>query len=262
MIGSSMIEFRPRFIAQFPAHLQAQMLQFAAFVNGLQQSLRESPTLQWPPPTDLREQFDYFVELALQANAAKGTALCSGIVGALNENNFLSVAVLIRAFFEQVLLIREYWTEQLLPVISKCASAGQVGPGELQDLIAKLHSSVRRSRIDWENFLAGKLDSLEDKEQMDNVGLLRAAKAWTTTGKKLGIFTPSELYNVLCDFAHPNFGSALLCFSGDGVRFADAFEPTVGLKAFGVLHPSLASLAMELKQFLAQLELVKFKHAN
>jgi hypothetical protein len=257
-----MIEFNPRFLAQFPPHLKPQLGQFAEFANGLQQSLRESPNLKWPPPTDLREQFDYFVELALQANAAKGVALCGGIVGALNENNFLSVAVLIRALFEQVLLIREYWTEHLLPVISKCANTGQVGPSELQDLIAKLHSSVRRSRIDWENFLAGKLDSLEDKEQMDNVGLLKAAKAWTTTGKKLGVFTPSELYNVLCDFAHPNFGSALLCFSSDGLRFAEAFEPAVGLKAFGILYPSLASLAMELKQSLTQLERVKFKSAN
>ena len=97
-----MTEFNPRFIAQFPAHLQPQLLQFATFVNGLQESLQGSPELRWPPPTDLREQFDYFVELALQANAAKGVSLCSGIVEALNENNFLSFAVLMRAFFEQV----------------------------------------------------------------------------------------------------------------------------------------------------------------
>ena len=258
MIMPSMTEFNPKFIAQFPPQLQPQLLQFAAFVNGLQESLRESPELRWPPPTDLWEQFDYFVELVLQANAAKGISLCSGIVGALNENNYLSVAVLMRAFFEQVLLIREYWADHWLPVLSKCASAGRVEPSELQELIGKLHSSVRRSKINFENFLSGKFAALEDKDQMDDVTLLKAARAWTAAGKKLGMFTPSGLYNLLCDFAHPNFGSAVLCLSTDEIRFAGAIEPTTGLKAFAILYPSLSALAMELKQHLVQLEQVKF----
>jgi hypothetical protein len=253
-----MTEFNRRFIEQFPQGLQPQLLQFASFVNGLQQRAEEAPILQWPPPTEMREQFDYFVELTWQANAAKAIALCSGIVQALNDNNLLSVAVLMRAFFEQVLLMRQYWTESWLPVITKCASIGQVYPSDLQELNEKLHRSIRRSKIDWESFFHGDFDSINAENQMDDVGLLKAAKSWTAAGEKIGMLTPAALYCVLCDFAHPNFGSALLCLSNESLRFGIATQPSMGLRAFGILFPSLASLTMELQKSLNQLLEVKF----
>jgi len=256
-----MTEFNREFIEQFPQGLQPELLQFASFVNELQQRVEEAPQLQWSPPTEIREQFDYFVELAWQANAAKGTALCSGIVQALNDNNLLSFAVLMRAFFEQVLLMRQYWTESWLPVITKCASTGQVYPSDLQELNAKLHRSIRRSKVDWESLFRGDFDSINAKDQMDDVSLLKAAKSWTATGEKIGMLAPAALYCVLCDFAHPNFGSALLCLSNEDLRFGTATQPSTGLRAFGILFPSLVSLTMELQKSLGQLLKAKFTPA-
>lgn len=44
----------------------------------------------------------------------------------------------------------------------------------------------------------------------DQVRLKGAAEAWRDTGERLGTFDPVAPYSVLCDIAHPNFGSALI----------------------------------------------------
>jgi len=232
---------------------------FTAWVDGLEQSASSAPALKWPPPDYPPKAFDYFVEIVLQTNTAKGLDLCKGIVRSLNDANYLCFAVLLRAFFEQVLLIHEYWTDLWLPKIVECSRKGQIQVEDFRGLISELHMSVRRSQIDWESFLSGRFESVKDEDGTDKVRLNKAAAKWTAAGKKLGALSPSALYSVLCDFGHPNFGSALLCVPNQDFGFSKAPGLPVGGKVFAILYPSLAALCNELKKALIDLEMMKFK---
>jgi hypothetical protein len=206
----------------------------------------------------LDEAFDHYVELVCQANETKGLNLCLGIIQSLNEANFLCFAVTFRAFYEQVLLLRQYMRSQLFPAMSKSVKKGQVGFEEISDLISELHNLQRRSRVDWENLLKGNFKDINLRDAMDQVGLKRAADAWHDSGERLGALDPVGLYSVLCDLAHPNFGSALICMRNDSFGFAINSFHSVGIMVFGFLYPSLAAVAMEFQKLqngLLQLKL-------
>jgi hypothetical protein len=175
----------------------------------------------------------------------------------LNEANFLCFAVTFRAFYEQVLVLREYTHRRLLPVVQTRQKKGQVESGEMSALVSELHSLLRRSRVDWENFLTGKFQDMDAQDTMDQVRLKAAAKARCDTGGRLGAFHPVGLYNVLCDLAHPNFGSALICMESDRFGFATSSFRSVGIRIFGFLYPSLAAVAMEFQKLQNALLLLK-----
>lgn len=125
----------------------------------------------------------------------------------------------------------------------------------------EFHSSLSRSKVDWENLLINRrLDSISDTQGMDGIALNKAVESWTRTGEKVGVFTPSALYRILCDFAHPNFGSTLLSlsFSTNSAKAGTISEPSTGLRLFAMLYPSLAALAMKLQEFLNTLQDIKF----
>lgn len=252
-----MVQFAAQFLGQFPEHLQAQLRQFTSLVEVRQGALSRAPRMDWPPPTALDQLFDHHVELVWQANETKGLSFCLGIIQSLNEANFLCFAVTFRAFYEQVLLLREYMHTRLLPVVKTCQKKGQVEFGEMSTLVSELHSLLRRSRIDWENFLMGKFQDMNAQDTMDQVGLKNAAKAWHDTGGQLGALEPVGLYTVLCDLAHPNFGSALICMQSDNFGFATNSFRSVGIRVFGFLYPSLAAVAMEFQKLQNALLLLK-----
>lgn len=242
-----MVQFAAQFLGQFPEHLQAQLRQFTLLVDARQTALSRAPRMDWPPPTPLVEAFGYHIELVWQANETKGLSFCLGIIQSLNEANFLCFAVTFRAFYEQVLLLRQYMHTRLVPVVRTCLTKGQVEFGEMTTLISELHSLQRRSGVDWENFLMGKFKNMK-LDTMDQVKLKRAAEAWHNTGEQLGALDPLALYSVLCDLAHPNFGSALICMQSDSFGFATNPFRSVGIRVFRVLYPSLAAVAMEFQK--------------
>jgi hypothetical protein len=252
-----MVQFAKQFLGQFPEHLQAQLQQFTSLIDARQKALSRAPQMGWPPPTALDRAFDHHVELVWQANETKGLSFCLGIIQSLNEANFLCFAVTFRAFYEQVLLLRQYMHTRLLPVVGTCLKKGQVEFGEMSALISELHSLLRRSRVDWENFLMGQFQNMNAKDAMDQVGLKNAAKAWHDTGEQLGALDPVALYSVLCDLAHPNFGSVLICMQSDSFGFATNSFRSVGIRIFGFLYPSLAAVAMEFQKMQNALLLLK-----
>lgn len=252
-----MVQFAAQFLGQFPEHLQPQLQQFISLVDVRQKALSRAPRMDWPPPAALEKAFDYQVELVWQANETKGLSFCVGIIHSLNEANFLCFAVAFRAFYEQVLLHRQYMYTRLIPIVRTCQKKGQVESGEMRTLISELHSLLRRSRVDWENFLMGKFQDMSSHETMDQVRLKNAAKAWRDTGEQLGALDPVALYSVLCDLAHPNFGSALICMQNDGFGFTTNSLRSVGIKVFGFLYPSLAAVAMEFQKLQNALLLLK-----
>jgi hypothetical protein len=254
-----MVRFRDKFLEQFPSLLRSQLQSFASFINGWETLLERAPDTPWPPPEPLLDAFDYHVEILWQANGVKAVNLCSGIVQSLNESNFLCFAVLFRAFFEQTLLVRQYFSSRLLPTINSCSKKGLVQTDELSFLIKELHMSVRRSKLDWDKLLKGSLDGpVKDTEVFDKVGLIPAAKQWEKDGAKLGAFTPTGLYAVLCDVAHPNFGSSLMCMKLDGFGFARPRQSSTGAKIFGLLYPSLGAVATEFQKIQNELLSLKF----
>lgn len=204
--------------------------------------------------------FDYYVELVWQANAVKCVSLCRGIVQNLNELNFLSFAVLFRALFENVLLARQYFSTRLMPIIDACAKEGQVRADQLANLIKELDTSVRRSKVDWDKILAGTLDGIAEQDEMvwDKVSLKKAAEEWDKAGSYLGALTPTTLYAVLCDLAHPNLGSVLVCMRQDQFTFASPGQNSVGIGIFGVLFTSLAAITMEFQRIQSGLLFLKF----
>jgi hypothetical protein len=121
-----MIRFRSEFLSRFPPKQRSELNQFTSFVSGVEEALRKSPELHWRAPSDPRAMFDYYVELIWQANGVRCASLCCGIVQNLNELNFLSFAVLLRALFENVLLARQYFHSRLLPIVDACAKQGRV----------------------------------------------------------------------------------------------------------------------------------------
>lgn len=252
-----MTQFAAQFLGQFPDHLQADLKKFTSLVDVRQKALSRAPRMDWPPPTPLDEAFDHHVELVWQANETKGLSLCVGIIQSLNEANFLCFAVTFRAFYEQVLLLRQYMYTKLLPVVTTCQKKGQVESEEMRTLISELHSLLKRSRVDWKNFLTGQFQNMTAHDAMDQVGLKNAAKAWRDTGEQLGALDPIALYGVLCDLAHPNFGSALICMQSDGFGFTTNSFRSVGIKVFGFLYPSLAAVAMEFQKLQKALLLLK-----
>jgi len=238
------VQFAQDFLDHFPPNLQAQLRQFAAFADEWEERLRKAPQVQWPAPRSLPDQFDHYLEFVWQTNAAKAVSLCRGIIQSLSERNFLSFAVLFRAFFEQVLLVRGY-AARLVSVVEEDIPKGQVESGKVARLIEELYRSVRRSRVDWEKFLKGEFRDISGENAMDEVRLKAAARAWQKTGAKLGVLEPMKLYDVLCDLGHPNFGSALVCMRSDDFGFVTNSSPSVGLTIFGFLYPSLAAVATE-----------------
>ena len=242
-----MIRFRSEFLSRFPSKQRGELNQFTSFVSALEEALRKAPELQWPPPSDPRAMFDYYVELIWQANLVRCANLCRGIVQSLNELNFLCFAVLFRALFENVLLARQYFSTRLLPVVDACAKQGQVRLDELMTLTRELDTSVRRSKVDWDKILVGSLDSITDQSEpvWDKLSLKKAADEWDKAGSRLGALTPTNLYNILCDLAHPNLGSALICMRQDGFGFAKPQHASIGIKVFAMLYPSLAAVTME-----------------
>jgi hypothetical protein len=255
------IRFRPEFVARFPSKQRTDLKKFTSFGSAVEEALRKAPELQWPPPSDTKAMFDYYVELIWQANFVRCANLCRGLVESLNELNFLCFAILFRAFFENVLLARQYFSTRLRPIVDACAKEGQVRFDELNSLIIELDTSVRRSKVDWDKLLAGNFDRIAEQSVAvsDTVGLKKAAKDWDQTGARLGALTPTDLYSVLCDLAHPNLGSALVCMRQVGFGFATPDQSSIGPKIFAFLYPSLAAVVMEFQSIHEKLLSLKFK---
>lgn len=239
-----MVQFGSDFLAQFPPNLQAELRQFTSLIDGWEETLGKAPQVHWPQPRGLPEQFDHYLEFVWQANTAKAVSLCRGIVQSLSDANFLSFAVLFRAFFEQVLLLRAYWA-RLLAVAEPDVAKGRIESAKVGTLIQVLHSSVRRSRVDWEKFVKADFSDTSSKNAMDEVGLKKTAEAWQKAGARFGVLDPMQLYDVLCDLGHPNFGSAIVCMRSDSFGFVTNSFRSVGLRVFGFLYPSLVALATQ-----------------
>ena len=254
-----MITFNREFLDRFPASLQRDLNKFTSAIDALEETLVLAPQIAWPPPSHPHDLFDYAVETAWQSNGAKGIALCKGIIQAINSNNYLSFAVLFRAFFEQVLLLHEYWVSRIMPTVKECANRGNVSSVELQKLTNELSEAVRRTKIEYEEFFNLNPNPLSaDKVSLEQVGLNKAARNWDNAGGKLGNYSISSLYTILCDFAHPNLGSTVLCMS-NGLRFIPNSEGSLGIKVFAQLYPSLAKILQEFADLQNKLLLLKFK---
>jgi hypothetical protein len=74
---------------------------------------------------------------------------------------------------------------------------------------------------------------------------------------RVGAFTPTYLYAVLCDLAHPNLGSALICMKHEELGFAKTPQSSMGARIFGLLYPSLAAIAMEFQNVQNALQSLK-----
>jgi hypothetical protein len=255
-----MIRFRSEFLKRFSSKQRSDLNKFTSFVSALEAALGKSTRLDWPPPSDPRATFDYYIELIWQANAVRCANLCRGIVQNLNELNFLSFAVLFRALFENVLLARQYFHTRLLPIVNACCNQGQVNLEDLRSLVTELDTSVRRSKVDWDKILAGTPDHVADQGEAvwDKVSLKKASEEWDKAGSTLGALTPTTLYAVLCDLAHPNLGSALVCMKQDEFGFATPGHNSIGLSVFAELYPSLGAIITEFQRIQSALLLLKF----
>jgi hypothetical protein len=241
--------------------MQRDLKKFTSAIDALEETLARAPQIAWPPPSHPHDAFDYAVETAWQSNGAKGIALCKGIVQAIDSDNYLCFAVLFRAFFEQVLLLHEYWVSRIIPTVQECASKGDVSSVELEKLTNELSDSVRRTKIEYEEFFKMNSSPMSaDTVALGQVGLNKAAGNWDKAGGKMGNYSASCLYTILCDFAHPNFGSTLLCMSNE-LRFVPNSGRSLGIKVFAQLYPSLAKVLQEFADLQNKLLLSKFKPA-
>jgi hypothetical protein len=254
-----MTTFNREFLDRFPSSLQHDLNKFTSAVDAREEALAGAPQIAWPPPSHPHDAFDHAIEIAWQSNGAKGVALCKGIIQAINCDNYLCFAVLFRAFFEQVLLLHEYWVSRLLPTVQECSKKGNVSSVELKKLANELSDAVRRTKIEYEEFFKMNANPTSaDKVALEQVGLNKAAKNWNNAGGKLGNYSISNLYTILCDFAHPNLGSTVLCMSNE-LRFIPNSGSSFGIKVFAQLYPSLANVLQEFSDLQNKLLLLKFE---
>jgi hypothetical protein len=241
-----MTSFNHEFLDRFPASLQHDLSKFTSAVDALEEALAVAPQIAWPPPSHPHDAFDHAIEIAWQSNGAKGLALCKGIIQTINCDNYLCFAVLFRAFFEQVLLMHEYWFSRILPTVQECSKKGNVSSVELAKLTNELCDVVRRTKIEYEEFFNLNASPISaDKVALGQVGLNKAAKN-----------------TILCDFAHPNLGSSLLCMSNEAIRFIPNSGRSLGIKVFAQLYPSVAKVLQEFADLQNKLLLLKFKPAQ
>jgi hypothetical protein len=226
-------------------------------VNGLDSQALAAPQLSWPPPEDPQEKFNFFLELLWQSNVRRAIAFYRGIVESLNESNVLVFIVVFRALFEQILLLRAYCHDRIYPVMAESTSTGIVTNAQLQQLIGDLYTAVARTKFEWEKVLKGNIEGLAGASNApDGVGLKAAARAWTGP---LGLFTPTQLYDLLCDSAHPNIGGTLLLMRSDTFGWADSPDSSIGARTFAQLCPSLVAVSKEFNKLVDFIRLSKFE---
>jgi hypothetical protein len=258
-----MAQFQSDFLAQFPHKLRSDLQKFPELIEGLADALEKAPRLKWPPPNSLQDGFNHAIELLWSAETSKVVNLGRGMVESLNHANYLAFAVLFRAFFEQVVLFREYLIYRLSPTLASAATHGRVTTEELHKLVQELTLAVRRSKENWEAILAGDFGKLVlgpgSVVAWDKVSLKKHVENWAATQQKLGALDPLRLYDILCDLAHPNFGSSLLVLRLDEFKFSvRQHHGLIGQRIFGILYPSLAAVSMELQKLLNALLVLKF----
>lgn len=254
------VRFRSEFLRRFPPHLRNELQQLLPLVNGLELRAASAPQLTWPPPETPPEKLDFFLEMLWQSNVRRAVALYRGIVESLNESNFLVFAVLFRALFEQVVLLRAYWHHRISPVMAESAKEGVVTTAQLRQLITELHTAVARTKVEWAEILKGNIGQTAGAATpSDTVRLKAAAKAWTDEVGRLGMFTPLQLYDLLCDAAHPNFGGTILMMKDHAFGWANTSDSSIGARTFGLLYPSLAAVSNDFQRLLNLILLSKFE---
>jgi hypothetical protein len=159
--------------------------------------------------------------------------------------------------------MHEYWFSRILPTVQECSKKGNVSSVELAKLTNELCDVVRRTKIEYEEFFNLNASPISaDKVALGQVGLNKAAKNWDIAGGKLGNSGILSLYTILCDFAHPNLGSSLLCMSNEAIRFIPNSGRSLGIKVFAQLYPSVAKVLQEFADLQNKLLLLKFKPAQ
>ena len=205
------------------AHLKDQLQQSTRHLVNLAEGL-EFP---WNPNlSDPRQLHNMYARNLITCYVSRFVDLSSGILHAIEAENYLTYALCGRALIETTAILRYYLTEKYRPLLDK----PELGAIEMQHLIETDDQHLRGARFDWESFLYGNYSKLKGNaiskleagtrknKHRRRDGALPQQVSIGSCVKSWGRETPEVLvaYDLFCDLVHPNVGSTFLVASTDG----------------------------------------------
>ena len=176
---------------------------------------------------DLRYLHNMYTKSLVTCYASKFSELTSGLLGAVEQGNYLVYALCGRSLLETTAVLRYYVTRKYKPLLDK----GFLTEAEIRQLVDSDDRHLRGTRFDWESYLSQNyaklrsevVDHLKSKKSKSKdkahaeateliikpqVNVLTCIEHWAHEMPEVFI-----AYNLFCDLVHPNIGSTLLVAS-------------------------------------------------
>lgn len=208
-----------------------------AIISALEQNSRLTSLL------DLAERgvplFNSYVAFAIAVYMAKFRQLYESIAESLNYSHYLIYAQSARSILENTATVRYYSRHSDLIAIRNARRKGPIPIPVLEKSIATVDRLVRGNRFSWQAFVSKKFDELSnvpDDTKIAQVHVQTCLDNWYKESPQV-----KGLYDLLCEFVHPNLGSNLTVIRAYEGRLAACGEKGEDMNMF-VAAPTLAGL--------------------
>jgi hypothetical protein len=230
----------------------------ALFRNGTAHlnALAAKTQICWyPDETNPRRLHNLYARNLFTCYVAKLSDLCSSILTAIDQDNYLTYALCGRALIENAAVLRYFIVNKYQPLFGR-------GGVDMKKLIEIDDQHLRGSRFDWEAFFKGDYSRLMAVAAEKSGGDRQVPLGKNTAGKPAN-GTPSVirigecirdwaaaspatgvLYDLFCDMVHPNIGSSFLVASASsqgGLYFSKHKGTSIGRRIFEQSFPLLVS---------------------
>jgi hypothetical protein len=239
-----------KFSARFRVLVPAELLRYLdMFEQGGAETHRIAPTISTPfQPKGLSPGalHNHYVDLLLSAYTAKHALYSNQLILGVNRLDFLAYASAARGFVEMTAILRDYVVRKYKPLFDAGLRTGNV---DLRQVISLHDQHLRGSRFDWDAWLSGNLGALfaeaqkrHSKKSDERVAdsIRKKQVNVTTCVQKWAAEAPAVLvlYDLLCDFVHPNMGSNLAVASVENEHLV-----------FGSINANVAAITVFVQTF-------------
>lgn len=213
------------------------------------------------PKGDIRDIVNKYLNLLWANYITKFATFTQAIIRALNESDFLTYALVGRAMIEHTAVFRYYEKVKIIPLIDKSLPARKLTTEDLLQLTNILDQHLRGGRFNWQAYIDHDFRALFDRKRtpLKQIGVGECISEWEKDYPSITV-----LYDLFCDFVHPNLGSTLLVVRvwPEGTGIGGNRGRLAGIELFSPTFVGIASVIEEASRLLNNLLLLQFPIEN
>ena len=191
---------------RFPPSHWILLDDLSKILNDLSQ--KSEPMFSYSPTHDLVQFYNGYIDFALSIYVDKFKQMYRALAESLEREWYIVYAQSGRSIIENTATLRYYARHKDFNEAKENCQHDRMDKKTIMHAIETLDRFVRGNRFSWEAFIEGRFDELSKTPHQENlaqVNIRTCLDHWFKDSP-----TIENLYDLLCDLVHPNFGSNML----------------------------------------------------